>query len=96
MRAGQTILRLYNVIVDWPRDQDRLRGEVMHKLMVIAIAAALSGAAFVADPPKPRAGDLKVGDAAPAFELKQLGAEKPVKLAGLSGKPVVLVFGSCT
>jgi cytochrome oxidase Cu insertion factor (SCO1/SenC/PrrC family) len=49
-----------------------------------------------AEPLKPRAGDLKVGDDAPAFELKQLGAEKPTKLAYLKGKPVVLVFGSCT
>jgi len=39
---------------------------------------------------------LKVGDTAPAFELKQLGADKTVKLADLKGKPAVLVFGSCT
>lgn len=45
---------------------------------------------------RPREGELKVGDAAPAFCLKQLGADKPVKLAELKGKPVVLVFGSCT
>ncbi len=53
-------------------------------------------ALLAADPPRPRPGNLKVGDTAPAFELKQLGNKKTVKLADLKGKPVVLVFGSCT
>ena len=45
---------------------------------------------------KPRQGSLKPGDTAPAFILKQLGSDKSIKLADLKGKPVVLVFGSCT
>lgn len=68
----------------------------MRLFISLAALAGLSFAAIAADPPKPREGSLKVGDAAPAFELKQLGAEKPVKLADLKGKPMVLVFGSCT
>lgn len=47
-------------------------------------------------PPRPRQGTLKPGDEAPAFTLKQLGSDKSISLASLKGKPVVLVFGSCT
>ncbi len=50
----------------------------------------------LAQQPKDREGKLKVGDIAPAFSLEQLDSGKTVKLTDLRGKPVVLVFGSCT
>ena len=49
-----------------------------------------------AQSPRPRQGDLKVGDAAPDFTLKDVQGKQEVKLSGLKGKPVVLIFGSCT
>lgn len=45
---------------------------------------------------RPRQGMLKVGDAAPTMMLKHLDTDKSVDLGKLQGKPVVLVFGSCT
>lgn len=47
---------------------------------------------------RPKEVKFAVGDPAPAFELKLLDGEngKKVKLSDLKGKPVVLVFGSCT
>jgi cytochrome oxidase Cu insertion factor (SCO1/SenC/PrrC family) len=45
---------------------------------------------------RPQQGSLKAGDKAPAFELTDVNGENAVKLADLKGKPVVLVFGSCT
>lgn len=60
---------------------------------------ALAGASAAAQPkiePKREQGKLKVGDAAPAFELADADGKNKVKLADLKGKPVVLVFGSCT
>ena len=44
----------------------------------------------------PRPGTLKVGDAAPDFEIKDADGKKDIKLSALKGKPVVLIFGSCT
>ena len=44
----------------------------------------------------PRQGDLKVGDAAPDFTVKGVQGKKAVTLSELRGKPVVLLFGSCT
>ena len=40
--------------------------------------------------------DLKAGSAAPDFTVKNADGENPVKLSELKGKPVVLIFGSCT
>jgi hypothetical protein len=63
----------------------------------VGLALAVVAAGGVgAKPPRPREGALKVGDPAPAFELTPLGRDKPVRLADLTGKPVVLIFGSCT
>lgn len=45
---------------------------------------------------RPAAGKLKVGDAAPSFTLSDTTGKTTVKLADLRGKPVVLIFGSCT
>jgi cytochrome oxidase Cu insertion factor (SCO1/SenC/PrrC family) len=49
-----------------------------------------------AQAPKSKEGNLKPGDVAPDFALKQLDNGKTIKLSELRGKPVVLVFGSCT
>jgi cytochrome oxidase Cu insertion factor (SCO1/SenC/PrrC family) len=43
-----------------------------------------------------REGNLKVGDAATDFTIKDVEGKKTVKLSELKGKPVVLIFGSCT
>lgn len=45
---------------------------------------------------QPREGSLKVGDPAPLFTLRGLEPDAEIKLEALKGKPVVLVFGSCT
>lgn len=45
---------------------------------------------------RPREGDLKVGNAAPDFTVKDVQGKQTVKLSDLQGKPVVLIFGSCT
>jgi cytochrome oxidase Cu insertion factor (SCO1/SenC/PrrC family) len=49
-----------------------------------------------AQSPRPRPGVLKVGDAAPDFAVKDVQGKKAVQLSELKGKPVVLIFGSCT
>lgn len=46
--------------------------------------------------PANREGNLKVGDAAPGFTVKDMHGKKTVTLSELKGKPVVLFFGSCT
>jgi hypothetical protein len=45
-----------------------------------------------------RAGDLRVGDAAPDFSLMKLDKSASVRLSSLTaqGRPVVLIFGSYT
>ena len=43
-----------------------------------------------------RSGDLKVGDNAPEFTVKDVQGKNSVTLSELKGKPVVLLFGSCT
>jgi len=50
----------------------------------------------LADPPKPREGSLKVGDATPVLTFDDLAGKNKVKLSDLKGKPTVLIFGSCT
>jgi peroxiredoxin len=49
-----------------------------------------------AQSPRPRQGNLNVGDAAPDFTVKDVQGKRAVKLSDLQGKPVVLIFGSCT
>jgi cytochrome oxidase Cu insertion factor (SCO1/SenC/PrrC family) len=49
-----------------------------------------------AQPRQPRRGELKVGDAAPDFTVKDMHGGETVTLSRLRGKPVVLIFGSCT
>jgi hypothetical protein len=43
-----------------------------------------------------REGDLKVGDIAPDFTIQDTAGKTSVKLSDLKGKPVLLIFGSCT
>ena len=43
-----------------------------------------------------RDGDLKEGGPAADFTLRDANGKNPVTLAKLRGKPVVLIFGSCT
>jgi hypothetical protein len=43
-----------------------------------------------------RAGTVQPGDPAPDFRLPTVDHQSEVELAGLRGKPVVLVFGSYT
>ncbi len=40
--------------------------------------------------------EVRAGDAAPDFTLQDTQGETTVKLSELRGKPVVLIFGSCT
>jgi hypothetical protein len=60
------------------------------------LAAAACTLIVAADPPRPREGDLKVGDKAPDFEAKDVKGKTTVKLSELKDKPIVLIFGSCT
>jgi len=62
---------------------------------IVLLASALTHGVG-AQSPRPRQGDLRVGDAAPDFTLKDVQGKKTVKLSDLKGKPVVLIFGSCT
>jgi cytochrome oxidase Cu insertion factor (SCO1/SenC/PrrC family) len=45
---------------------------------------------------QPQNGNLKEGDIAPNFTIMDVEGKKTVKLSDLKGKPVVLIFGSCT
>ena len=66
------------------------------KLVSAVVAVALVTVAGWSQNLKPREGTLKVGDTAPDFAVKDLEGKNEVKLSDLKGKPVVLVFGSCT
>lgn len=59
-------------------------------ILLTAMSVAL------AQQPRPRQGDLKVGDAAPDFTVKDVQGKQSLKLADLKGQPVVVIFGSCT
>jgi thiol-disulfide isomerase/thioredoxin len=71
-------------------------------LRVLAICSALVSTAEAQSPQRPsarpqiRQGNLKAGDAAADFTLADTAGKQSLKLSGLRGKPVVLVFGSCT
>jgi cytochrome oxidase Cu insertion factor (SCO1/SenC/PrrC family) len=43
-----------------------------------------------------REGSLKVGDLAPDFAVQDVSGQQTVRLSELRGRPVVLIFGSCT
>jgi hypothetical protein len=76
-----------------------IRREVpMRRLRLWGAASLLLVAttAVEAQPSHHREGDLKEGAAAPDFTVKDVDGRKAVKLSELRGKPVVLIFGSCT
>lgn len=58
--------------------------------------AALVAAANAAAAQQRRDGDLKVGDPAPDFVVSDVDGKNVVRLSDLRGRPVVLLFGSCT
>jgi cytochrome oxidase Cu insertion factor (SCO1/SenC/PrrC family) len=71
--------------------------KTFRRTVVPAIAAALLlVTAASAQAQRPREGDLKAGDAAPDFTVRDLTGQTTVTLSALKGKPVVLIFGSCT
>ncbi|HYV37428.1 MAG TPA: hypothetical protein VE988_17110 [Gemmataceae bacterium] len=63
---------------------------------LIACLTALTAAQSTQPKRQPVQGDLKVGDAAPDFTIKDLEGKVATTLSKLQGKPVVLIFGSCT
>jgi cytochrome oxidase Cu insertion factor (SCO1/SenC/PrrC family) len=65
-------------------------------LLAWTALAAVTAAPLAAQQPRPRQGDLKVGDAAPDFSVKDVQGNESVQLSDLKGQPVVLIFGSCT
>lgn len=66
------------------------------------IALLLTGTLAIEGQDKKKKGDLrrevalKEGSAAPDFTVKDVDGKKTVKLSELKGKPIVLIFGSCT
>jgi hypothetical protein len=67
-------------------------------LLATAFLEAQEGEASPKQQPKtmPKQGNLKAGMGAPDFTAMDLDGKKSVKLSSLHGKPVVLIFGSCT
>jgi len=61
---------------------------------MVVVLAILSPA--TTQQPQRREGALKVGDVAPDFSIKDVEGKSTTKLSELKGKPVVLIFGSCT
>lgn len=64
--------------------------------LALAVMSTAAGQSAKQKSPRPRQGELKVGDPAPDFSVKDVDGKKTVKLSELKGKPVVLIFGSCT
>jgi cytochrome oxidase Cu insertion factor (SCO1/SenC/PrrC family) len=62
-----------------------------------ALAALLTGVGVAwPDPPPSGAAPPERGQIAPDFTLQDAQGESSVRLSDLRGKPVVLLFGSCT
>ena len=87
----------------------RMFGATLTAMFLVSLVSALATSPCNATPNHqgkqdaeraPRAaikqGNLKVGDAAPEFNLSNCDGKNPIALSSLRGKPVVLVFGSCT
>jgi len=71
------------------------------RFSIIAVIACTALAAWGGAPERRpqdrrREGELKVGDLAPDFTVQDLQGKQSVKLSDLRGKPVTLIFGSCT
>ncbi len=60
------------------------------------LLALLPGATPGQPPAPPRQGSLKVADPAPDFTIKDAEGKVTTKLSDLKGRPVVLIFGSCS
>jgi cytochrome oxidase Cu insertion factor (SCO1/SenC/PrrC family) len=60
-------------------------------IIVLALASVAFGQAR-----QPREGTLQIGQSAPDFTVKDVHGKQSVRLNDLKGKPVVLIFGSCT
>lgn len=63
---------------------------------VVALLASAMTPGTWAQSLRPRQGNLKVGGTAPDFTVKDVQGKEAVQLSALKGKPVVLIFGSCT
>ncbi len=63
---------------------------------ILTLLASAATARQPKQPLKPQPGNLKSGDVAPVFALADADGGNKVALGDLKGKPVVLVFGSCT
>ena len=68
----------------------------MIRFIYLATVFVILPELVLAQSQRPRDGNLKVGELAPDFTVKDVDAKKTVKLSDLKGKPVVLIFGSCT
>jgi len=64
--------------------------------LLIAAALGAGSVPAAAQDLRPRAGAVMPGDTAPDFTVQDLEGKATVRLSDLKGKPVVLVFGSCT
>ncbi|MBI3462954.1 MAG: redoxin domain-containing protein [Planctomycetes bacterium] len=68
----------------------------LFRFFVASLLLSIASADAWAQPRQPRQGDLRVGDSAPDFTVKDMHGRESVTLSRLRGKPVVLIFGSCT
>lgn len=64
--------------------------------MAIVVWPSLSPAQRRGERLRPQPGELRVGDPAPDFTLTDVNGKNAVTLSRQRGKPVVLIFGSCT
>ena len=82
------------------RDMNYTRSPMNHPYMLAGVAILFAGTIMCADTQetkrKPLVGSLQVGDAAPDFTIKDIDDKESTTLSKLQGKPVVLIFGSCT
>ncbi len=80
------------------RTMKHFTSSILAAVCAYAVSSTLAQSQKRSRPDRPQIlqGDLKNGDLAPDFTLKDVTGKKSVTLSGLKGKPVVLVFGSCT
>jgi peroxiredoxin len=65
-------------------------------LAVVSAPTAQAAEGRRGERPEVVQGTLQNGDAAPDFTLKDVAGRQAVTLSALRGRPVVLIFGSCT